>query len=99
MSHNIVPIFDLLISRPTKPLEVPYWTFFNSPFCADFKTIEFVMIWPNLDQDIAKILKGSHFKNQHFCLLRNQELEYSGVLIGAHEYSWVILSFFEWLSS
>ena len=28
-----------------------------------FKTIHFVMVWPNLGLDIAKILKGSHLKN------------------------------------
>ena len=77
VSHNIVSTFVLLNSRPPKHLEVPSWTFFNSPFCVDFKTIQFVMICPSLDQDIAKILKGSHFKNQHFCLLLNQELNHS----------------------
>ena len=45
VSHNIVSTFLLLISRPPKHLEVPSWTFFNSPFRVDFKTIQFVIIW------------------------------------------------------
>ena len=45
LSHNIVPTFVLLISQPPKHLEVPSWTFFDSPFNVDFKTIQFVIIW------------------------------------------------------
>ena len=45
VSHNIVSTFVLLNSRPPKHLEVPSWKFFNSPFCVDFKTIQFVIIW------------------------------------------------------
>ena len=63
VSHNIVPTFVLVISWPPKHLEDPSWTFFNSPFRVDFKTIQFVFIWWNLDQDMVKILKGSHCKN------------------------------------
>ena len=33
VSHNTVFTFVLLISRPSKHLKVPSWTFFNSPFC------------------------------------------------------------------
>ena len=39
VSHNIVYTFLLLISRPPKHVEVPSWTFFNSLFRVDFKTI------------------------------------------------------------
>ena len=35
----------LLISRPPKHVEVPSWTFFNSPFRVDFKAIKFPIIW------------------------------------------------------
>ena len=63
VSRNTVYTFVLLISRPPKHLKVPSWTFFNSPFCVDFKTIKFVIIWCNFDWDITKILKGSHWKN------------------------------------
>ena len=63
VSHNIVPTFVLSISWPPKHLEIPSWTFFNSSFHVDFKTIHFVMMWRNLHQDIAKILKGSHLEN------------------------------------
>ena len=45
VSHNIVYTFGLLVSGPPKHLEVPSWTFFNSPFYVDFRTIQFVMIW------------------------------------------------------
>ena len=45
VSRNIVSTFVLLISRPQKDLEAPSWTFFNSPFNVDFKTIRFAIIW------------------------------------------------------
>ena len=45
VSRNIVSTFVLLISRPQKDLEAPSWTFFNSPFNVDFKTIKFAIIW------------------------------------------------------
>ena len=32
---------------------------FNIPFRVDFKTTKFVMIWWNLDPDMAKIIKES----------------------------------------
>ena len=40
VSRNIVYTFILLISQPPKRLEVPSWTFINSPFLVDFKTIK-----------------------------------------------------------
>ena len=63
VSHNIVYTFGLLFAWPPKHLKVSSWTFFNSPLHLDFKTIIFVIIWYNVDQDIAKILKGGHCKN------------------------------------
>ena len=44
VSRNIVPTFVFLISRPPEHLEISSWTFFNSPFHVDFKTIQFVII-------------------------------------------------------
>ena len=29
------------ISKLPRGLEIPYWTFFNSPFCVDFRNIQF----------------------------------------------------------
>ena len=63
VSRKTLYAFVLFISRPPKYVKVPSWTFFNSPFCVDFKTIKFVIIWCNFDWDITKILKGSHWKN------------------------------------
>ena len=42
---------------------------FNSPLRVDFKTKKIVIIWCNFDQDISKILKGSHCTNQHFLFI------------------------------
>ena len=53
--------FALLISRLPSGLEMPSWTFFNSPFCVDFKNVIFYIIWCNLDRDIGKMLQGRHF--------------------------------------
>ena len=37
------------ISWLQRGLEIPSWTFFNCPFCVDFKNIEFFIIWYDLD--------------------------------------------------
>ena len=63
VSLKTVPTFVLWISQLPWSLEIPSWTFFNSPFCVEFKNVHFYVIWLNLDRDIAKILGGSHFKS------------------------------------
>ena len=89
----------MLISWLPSGLDIPSWTFFNSPFCIDFKTSQFVMIWWNFDRDIAKILKESHFKNQHLLFINESRTwtlritqEYSGALKSTHEQSWALVS-------
>ena len=81
-------------------LEVPNWTFFNSLFCVDFKAIQFVMIWPNLDQDIAKILKGSHFKNYNFLVITESKTlrntpKHSGAPMSTPDHSGAVMSCLE----
>ena len=88
VSHNIVSTFVLLNSWPPKHLEVPSWTFFNSPFRVDFRTIQFAIIWWNLVQDIAMILKGSHFKNNSFIFTELQ----TWTLRNTEEHLWELLS-------
>ena len=63
VSLKTVAIFIFWISRLPRGLDIPCWTFFNSPFCVDFKNIQFSIIWWHLNQDISKILQGGHFKN------------------------------------
>ena len=65
MKHEqpLFKIFKKLSTPASTGCPIPSWTFFNSPFQVDFKAIQFVIIWGNLDRDIAKILKGSHLKN------------------------------------
>ena len=48
VSHNIVSTFVLLISRPSKHLEVTSWTFFNSPLHVDLLLFGAILtkIWP-----------------------------------------------------
>ena len=50
------------IPRLPRSLEIPSWTFFNSPFRIDFKNVIIYIIWCNLDRDIGKILQGHHFQ-------------------------------------
>ena len=99
VSHNIVYTSVLLVSWPPKHVEVPSWTFFNSPFRVDFKTIKFFIIWWNFDRDIAKILKGSHFKNQHLLFINESKSwtlpitqEYSGALMSPYKHFLASLS-------
>ena len=63
VSLKTVPTFVLWISQLPCGLKIPSWTSFNSPFSVEFKNIHLYIIWLNLDQDIAKILGGSHFKS------------------------------------
>ena len=53
--------FAMLISRLPSGLEIPSWTFFNSPFRVDFENVIFYIIWWILDWDIAKVLQRLHF--------------------------------------
>ena len=52
-----VPLLLFIISQLPIGLEIPSWTFFNSPICVDFKDIEFFIIWWNLELDMVEILK------------------------------------------
>ena len=64
--HNIVYTFVFWIYQLPRGLQIPSWTFFNSPFCVDFKNIQFFIIWLNMDWYITKILEGSHLKLTSF---------------------------------
>ena len=45
VSGKTVNTFVFRISRLPRGLEIPSWTFFNSPFSVDSKNIHFVIIW------------------------------------------------------
>ena len=45
VSHNSVFPLVFLISRLPIGVKIPPWTYFNSPFCVDFKNIYFFIIW------------------------------------------------------
>ena len=63
VSHNTVYTFVFWISWLPIGIEIPSWTFFNSPFRVDFENIHFFIIQWNLDRDIGKILWGDHIKS------------------------------------
>ena len=63
VSLKTVATFVSWISQLPRGLEIPSWTFFNSPFFVDFKNIRFSIIWWNLHRDISKLLRGGHFKS------------------------------------
>ena len=63
VSTKTVYTFVFWISRLPRGVEIPSWTFFNSPFRVDSENIQFFIIPWNLDQDIGKILQGEHFKS------------------------------------
>ena len=48
----------MLISLPPSGLEIPNWTFFNSPFRVDFENVHFYSILFYLVLDITKKLQG-----------------------------------------
>ena len=50
VSHNTVSTFVFLIPWLPRGVEIPSWTFFNSPFCVDFDIIQFFIILWNSDQ-------------------------------------------------
>ena len=90
VSSKTCSTFVFWISWLPFGLEIPSWTFVNSPFRVHFKNIQFLIIWSNLEQDIAKILQGGNFKSQIFCLLLNQELDQTWALMTTQERSWVL---------
>ena len=55
------PTLVLQISQLSRGLEIPFWTFFNSPFHVEFKNVYIFIIWCYLDRNIAKILGCGHF--------------------------------------
>ena len=58
-----VATFGSRISRLPRGLEIPSWTFFNSPFCVDFKYINFSIVCNKIFQkyDGEVILKVNMF--------------------------------------
>ena len=62
VSQKKVSLRFCIISRPPRGLEIPSLTFFYRLFCVDSRNIHFVIVWWNFDQDIAKILQGSHLE-------------------------------------
>ena len=75
-------------------IEISSWTFFNSPFCADLKNIQFYIIWWNLDWDIVKILEGGHLKSQHFSLIVES---FTLALMSNNEPLWQFMTNYEYL--
>ena len=66
VSRKTLATFVFWISRLPRTLEILYWAFFNSPFCVDFRNVQFFIIRWNMEWDILKILQGGHFKTSHF---------------------------------
>ena len=92
VSRKTLDLFVFWISRLPRGLEIPSWTFFNSPFRVDFKNIQVFIIWSNPDWVIGKILQRGHFKNQHLWLLLNKVTGHSWALRSDNELLWVLMS-------
>ena len=52
MSLKTVATFIFGISRLPRGLEIPSWTFLKSPFCADFKNIQFFLLFDEMYTEI-----------------------------------------------
>ena len=63
VSLKTVATFIYWISWLPRGLEIPSWTFFNSPFCVHFRNIQLFIIRWNMKRDIGKILLGEDFKS------------------------------------
>ena len=66
VSRKTVYAFWFLISRHSEGPESNSWTFFYSPFNADFKNVLDFVILPIFDWVIAKLVSDAKNKNQHF---------------------------------
>ena len=93
VSLKTVATFIYWISRLPRGLEIPSWTFFNSPYCVDFRNIQYFIIWWNMDRDMGEILQGGDFKSQHFVFI----FEWSSsalmsIVLWRHKRSWVLMS-------
>ena len=82
-----VSTFVFWIYRLPKGLDIPSWTFFNTPYRVDFRDIHFLIVRWNIDGDIDKILQESHFKSQHFQLIVVSSV---WALMMAHEHLWAL---------
>ena len=89
VSHNTVSTIVFWISQLSRALEIPSWTFFNSPFSVDFRNIQYFIIRWNIDWDIGKIPQGGDFKSQHFVFIIWWS---TSPLIRSHEHSWTLIS-------
>ena len=91
VSTKAVSVFVFWFYQCPGGRESPFWAFFNNPFCVDFKNSQFLIIWSNLEQDIAKLLRGGHFKSQNFfgyCWIKNlSNHKHACTLRRAPEYS------------
>ena len=90
--------FVFWISRLPRGLEISSWTFFNSPFHVDFKSIRDFIIWLNLDQDIVKIRQGTLLKSWHFWFSTGSSTwalwithQHSWAILRVHEHSWALI--------
>ena len=73
VSHNTVSTIVFWISQLPRGLEIPSWTFFNSPSHVDFENIQFFIVRWNMDWDIGKILQGADYI---FYLISNEEVQH-----------------------
>ena len=96
MSQKKRPTLVLMISPLSRLLEIPSWTFFNSPFRVESKNVHIFIIWWYLDRDIAKILGCSHFDIQYFLFITESskwslrsDHEHPLALMSTHEQLWI----------
>ena len=87
--------FALWISRLPRGLEIPSWTFFNSPFRVDFKNVHFFIIWCKIDWDNGKTIRRGHFKTQHFLFILDQAFQHLWALMISHEPLCVLICTYE----
>ena len=90
MSTKTVSTFVFWISRLPKGPKISSWTFFNCPFCVDFKNIRFFIIWSNLGRSFWKSTIFGHFGIKHLSLH-----ELSASFMNTPEPQWLRLSTLE----
>ena len=77
--------FVFLISLLPIGLEIPSWSFFNSPLYIDFENINFLLIGETWIKLFQKYYRDVILKVKIFRLLLNQALEHSKSLRSFHE--------------
>ena len=97
VSHNTVSTFVFWTSRLPRGLEIPYLTFFKSPFCVDFRNIHFLFIWWFMCSHVHSCALKSTYEYSAMVPWAPMSADECSRLMTALELSWVLIPNCVWV--